>query len=60
MNKTVFAILNILNNQPDIIGSKEISKRLKLHGVDLTERTVRYHLKIMDVHNHMYPKRSAL
>ncbi len=48
MSKTVFAILNILNNQPDIIGAKEISKRLKLHGIDLTERTVRYHLKILD------------
>jgi repressor of nif and glnA expression len=48
MNKTMFAILTVLEKQFDIIGSKEISKQLKLHGVDLTERTVRYHLKILD------------
>lgn len=48
MNKTMFSILTILDKQSDIIGSKEISKHLKLHGVDLTERTVRYHLKILD------------
>ncbi len=48
MNKTMFSILTVLDKQSDIIGSKEISKHLKLHGVDLTERTVRYHLKILD------------
>jgi repressor of nif and glnA expression len=48
MNKTMFSILTVLNQQSDIIGSKEISKQLKQHGVDLTERTVRYHLKILD------------
>ncbi len=48
MNKTMFAILTVLDKQSGIIGAKEISKQLKLHGVDLTERTVRYHLKIMD------------
>ena len=48
MNKTMFAILTVLDRQSEIIGSKEISKQLKLHGVDLTERTIRYHLKIMD------------
>ncbi len=44
----MFSILTILEKQSDIIGSKEISKHLKLHGIDLTERTVRYHLKILD------------
>ncbi len=48
MSKTMFSILTILDKQSDIIGSKEISKHLKLHGVELTERTVRYHLKILD------------
>jgi len=48
MNKTIFAILTVLDKQSEIIGAKEISKQLKLHGVDLTERTVRYHLKILD------------
>jgi repressor of nif and glnA expression len=48
MNKTIFAILKVLEKQSDIIGSTEISRQLKQHGVDLTERTVRYHLKILD------------
>ncbi len=48
MNKTMFAILTVLEKQSDIVGSKEISKQLTLYGVDLTERTVRYHLKILD------------
>jgi repressor of nif and glnA expression len=48
MNKTIFSILKVLENQTDIIGAKEISKQLKLYGVELTERTVRYHLKILD------------
>ena len=48
MSKTMFAILTVLDKQSDIIGSNEISKHLKPHGVDLTERTVRYHLKILD------------
>lgn len=48
MNKTMLAILKILGHHSDIIGSREISRQLKLHGVDLTERTVRYHLKILD------------
>lgn len=48
MNKTMFSILKVLENQTDIIGSTEISRQLKQHGVELTERTVRYHLKILD------------
>lgn len=48
MNKTMLAILKILDNYTDIVGSREIAKQLKAHGVDLTERTVRYHLKILD------------
>jgi repressor of nif and glnA expression len=49
INRTMHAILDILSKQQDtIIGSRELSRQLKLHGVELTERTVRYHLKIMD------------
>lgn len=51
MNKTMFSILKVLDGRTDIIGAKEISKQLKLHGVELTERTVRYHLKILDERN---------
>ena len=49
MNKTILAILKVLDKQPDkILGSREISRQLKLHGIELTERTVRYHLRILD------------
>ncbi|MFA4827875.1 MAG: NrpR regulatory domain-containing protein [Thermodesulfovibrionales bacterium] len=48
MNKTMLAILKILEKYTDVIGSREISRQLKLHGIDLTERTVRYHLRILD------------
>lgn len=48
MNKTIFTILDILSRQREIIGSRDISRQLKTHGIDLTERTVRYHLRILD------------
>ncbi len=48
MNKTILSILKIIENQEDIIGSREISKRLKLYGIDLSERAVRYYLKLLD------------
>src|SRR4030066_1885187 len=49
MNKTILAILKVLDKHPDkILGSRELSRQMKLHGVELTERTVRYHLRILD------------
>jgi repressor of nif and glnA expression len=49
MNKTMLAILKILDKHRDaILGSRELSRQLKLHGIELTERTVRYHLRILD------------
>jgi repressor of nif and glnA expression len=48
MNRTLLSILKILSKENKIIGSKEISKKLKMHGINLSERTVRYHLKILD------------
>ncbi|GAB5046703.1 DUF128 domain-containing protein [Thermodesulfovibrio sp. TK110] len=48
MNRTLIAILKILAKENKIIGSKEIAKKLKMYGVNLSERTVRYHLKILD------------
>ncbi len=49
MNKTMISILKILDKNPDkILGSREISRQLKFYGVELSERTVRYHLKILD------------
>ena len=49
MTKTMLAILRVLDKQPDkIVGAREISRQMRTHGVELTERTVRYHLKILD------------
>ena len=49
MNKTMISILKVIDRAPGaIIGSREISKRLPEYGIDLTERTVRYHLRILD------------
>lgn len=49
MTKTMLAILRVLDKQSDkIVGAREISRQLKIHGVELMERTVRYHLKILD------------
>jgi repressor of nif and glnA expression len=45
----MISILKVLEkHRDDLIGSTEISRQLRDHGVELTERTVRYHLKIMD------------
>jgi repressor of nif and glnA expression len=48
MNKTMLAILKVLDRYAEIVGSREIARQLKLYGVELTERTVRYHLRILD------------
>jgi repressor of nif and glnA expression len=49
INRTHLAILRVLNEEEGrIIGSREIARRLKLLGVDISERTVRYHLRILD------------
>ncbi len=49
MTKTMLAILKVLDAYPgEIVGSRALSKHLKAHGIDLSERTVRYHLRILD------------
>ena len=49
MDKTVISILKVLEgHQESPLGSRELSRQLKRHGVELTERTVRYHMRIMD------------
>lgn len=49
MTKTMLAILSVLDKETEkICGSRAISRQLKMHGLDLTERTVRYHLRILD------------
>lgn len=48
MNKIMFSILKILEKQQKVLGSTEIARQLKPHGIELTERAVRYHLRILD------------
>jgi len=48
MNKTLHAILSILDKCSTITGSRELSRKLTKLGVELTERTVRYYLKQLD------------
>jgi len=48
MNRTMHAVLSILARHTDIVGSRELARSLTLHGIELTERTVRYYLKMLD------------
>jgi repressor of nif and glnA expression len=48
VERKIAAILKVLSDSTEPLGGRVISRRLKEHGVDLCERTVRYHLKIMD------------
>jgi repressor of nif and glnA expression len=48
MNKTLHAILSILDTCSTVTGSRELSRKLTQHGVEITERTVRYYLKRLD------------
>ena len=42
------AILKVLSDSTNPLGGRVIARRLKEQGIDLNERTVRYHLKMMD------------
>jgi len=48
VERKIVAILNILKNSQKPLGSRIISRGLKEQGIDLTERAVRYHLRITD------------
>jgi hypothetical protein len=48
VERKIAAILRVLSDSPEPLGGRVISRRLKAHGIDLGERAVRYHLKIMD------------
>jgi hypothetical protein len=45
--KTV-AILRVLRDSPESLGARTIATRLRGQGIELSERGVRYHLKLMD------------
>jgi repressor of nif and glnA expression len=42
------AIMRILSDSPDPLGARVIAHRLKEQGLELGERAVRYHLKLLD------------
>lgn len=48
VERKVVTILRVLSEAREPLGARLIASRLKDYGVDLGERAVRYHLKIMD------------
>lgn len=48
MNKIMFSILRVLDKHQGIVGSTELARQLLSYGIDLSERTVRYYLKLLD------------
>jgi hypothetical protein len=48
VGRKVISILKILNASQEPLGARIIAHRLKDYGVELGERAVRYHLKLMD------------
>ena len=48
IERKVISILRILDDSEKPLGSRIIAQRLKDYGIDLGERAVRYHLKLMD------------
>jgi len=48
VKRKVFSILKVLSESQEVLGARVVARRLKDHGIDLGERAVRYHLKLMD------------
>jgi repressor of nif and glnA expression len=48
VERKTIAIMSILRDSPGPLGARVIAQSLKSHGVELGERAVRYHLKLMD------------
>lgn len=48
IERKVILILKILNDNSESQGARVIARKMKERGVQLSERTVRYHLKLMD------------
>ena len=48
IEKKILLILRILHASPEAVGARLISRQMQEHGVMLSERGVRYHLKLMD------------
>ena len=48
VERKAISILKVLHESPRPLGARLIAQKLKEYGVELGERAVRYHLKIMD------------
>jgi repressor of nif and glnA expression len=48
VERKTIAIMRILRDSQEPLGARVISHHLKDHGIELSERAVRYHLKLMD------------
>jgi len=48
VERKTIAIMRILRDSPEPLGARVIAQSLKDYGVELGERAVRYHLKLMD------------
>ena len=48
VERKVNAILRILRDSPEAVGARIIARQLADVGIELSERAVRYHLKLMD------------
>lgn len=48
VERKVNAILRVLRDSPEAVGARVIGRQLQEQGICLSERAVRYHLKLMD------------
>jgi len=48
VKRKVIAILKILRDSKEPLGARVLAHQIRMHGVALGERAVRYHLKMMD------------
>ena len=48
LERKLLLVLKVLSDSREPTGARVIAKKLKENGIDLNERTVRYHLKLMD------------
>ncbi len=55
VEQKMVSILKVLNESPEPVGSTTIARELERHGISLSERAVRYHLKIMDERGYTQP-----
>jgi repressor of nif and glnA expression len=53
--RKIIAILKVLSESSEPLGSITIARELERHGIFLSERAVRYHLRIMDERGYTKP-----